>query len=443
MNYEETIQKWRGDDLNVIPEPETKYHHTLQQQMVDQIGGFTAPLMIKLFQPTPSEQKGPSMVAIWESAEKRSRDMRLRMRPGKAFKKMFPWLTQVELAQIGDWYRELMLLNDSEIVIRSSTLPEHFKLAYAGEQAPMANPSTTCDRKVLSYSCMRYSFDDLPAHPAEVFASGDFTIVWAEILGKIAGRCVIYDKKAGPIYGVSDTVLDALATHIYDKLGAISFDEHDGWEGARLRKIEYHGGLIGPYLDVEPQSASDHGDHLVISYDGNLELDEIDGTLGGGCTCSECNSSIDEEECSTDHNGNSYCESCWSDLFAYCESCDQDGPRDESQEVFMATRHGTQSQYWCESCRSTSASYCENEGEYWRDEDTCQTHDYKTISVKDYEDNYTTCCLTDEIYHNDDVAPLANGEGYASVEHLRSDGEWKENEDGEWENVQSELALVA
>ena len=109
----------------------------------------------------------------------------------------------------------------------------------------------------------------------------------------------------------------------------------------------------------------------------------------------------------------------------------------------MATRHGTQSEYWCESCRSSDASYCENDGEYWRDEDTCQTHDYKTISVKDYEDNYTTCCLTDEIYHNDDVAPLANGEGYASVEHLRSDGEWKENEDGEWENVQSELALVA
>ena len=97
MDYEETIQKWLGGDLT-IPDPLPKYKHDLRDQLQEQVGGSRAYRMIKMFQPAPSEEKGPVMIAIWESLEKRSRDVRKRMRPGKAFGKMFPWLDKVELA---------------------------------------------------------------------------------------------------------------------------------------------------------------------------------------------------------------------------------------------------------------------------------------------------------------------------------------------------------
>ena len=281
MDYKETIRKWRGDDLIDIPERDPKYEHELQGQLINRIGGFLTYRMVTLFQPAPSENHGPIMIALWESQEKRDRDLRRPMRPGKAFKKMFPWLSQVELAELVDWYRELNLLKNADIIIHESTEAKDFKLAYAGEQAPMANPETQDDRKSLNCSCMKYDFEHLPIHPAEVYASGDFTIVWAEMLGKIAGRCVIYNKemRAGPIYGVSDTALDALSTYIYDKLGACPAYEHDGWEGARIKKIEYLGDLIGPYFDIQPQSVSDQGDHLVISDDGDMSAENINACL--------------------------------------------------------------------------------------------------------------------------------------------------------------------
>ena len=126
---------------------------------------------------------------------------------------------------------------------------------------------------------MRYDFDNLPAHPATAYASGDFEIVYTtDQDGYIASRCVVYlnedgdQKQAGPIYGVSEQALDIISNH----LTAQNTNLDGLWDGAKLKRIPYgSSGFIAPYLDPEPRRLADDGDHLVVCHRGEIDLSNL------------------------------------------------------------------------------------------------------------------------------------------------------------------------
>ena len=457
MTREDVVAKWNGrrkendynEEFYKIPDPDPKYEDNLQTKLKRKVG-YT--ILINMFQPAPSEEKGAYLISLWECYAKRKQGIRMRMRPGRAFARMFPWKNQSELAELNDWYRELMMLENAEIIIKCSGEAEDFKLAYNGMQAPMANPYFDRSQKGLVYSCMRHNFNNLPIHPVEVYASGDFTIVWAELETMIAGRCVIFDKacndrRAGPIYGISDTVFNSLESYIYDGLGARPAHIHDGWEGARLikRTTNYSGHIIGPYLDLDPQHVREEDDYLIISESGYLSTESTDGVYEAGICCCECGDNIPEDNYSSDEDGSCYCDDCYNEIFSRCDRCESSYHvnNESSCDVYVIGYGGRSIQEtWCEYCSDNYAQLTLDD-EYWDCENTYTTHDGETISINDYENDYTECCLTNEIYHNNDVATLANGEGRASIEYMTQEEDWTENSDGEWENDQSEIEFAA
>jgi len=137
-------------------------------------------------------------------------------------------------------------------------------------------------------------------HPAEAYASGDFTIVYAlDQNDLVAGRCVVYTNnvppQAGPVYGVSEQAIDCIEKRLA-QMGART--GHDAsWIGAWLKRVEYDGGFIGPYLDLTPQSLLDMDDHLEVSRMGDIDASQYNGILGGHHTsCSQCNENLSEDE---------------------------------------------------------------------------------------------------------------------------------------------------
>ena len=135
-------------------------------------------------------------------------------------------------------YSFLQKFANRDLTLSVSRDREAFKLAYSGDQAPMENIDTTWTRKSSASSCMRYDFEHLKCHPAEVYGSGDFEIITVFDSDKrIAARCVVYVAhdsgipQAGPIYGVSEQALDMVEHHLIGRCAEL---RNPDWCGARV-----------------------------------------------------------------------------------------------------------------------------------------------------------------------------------------------------------------
>ena len=129
-------------------------------------------------------------IKVFQSHKDRDDDREVAMKPGRAISLMFPELDHKTLIGITDGF--LQRFAPRKLTVHESTEPAKFYLAYAGEQSENENINTTWARKHMAHSCMRYDFNHLEVHPAEVYASGDFKIIY--VLDQddlVAGRCVV------------------------------------------------------------------------------------------------------------------------------------------------------------------------------------------------------------------------------------------------------------
>lgn len=349
-------------------------------------------------------------ISIYQNKTKKDKDIRTPYsKIGRAFKAMFPEISDAMLEKWVDAYR-------AKFPVLNYTLKEgrdgaDFKRAYSHNQAPMQNPYTTSSRKSLANSCMRYEFNNLPIHPTEVYASGDFFILWTETeAGQIASRCVVYHEEgsapqAGPVYGVCESSIDMIELKLKD-MGAVLYPD-SSWLGAKVNKVPHkHGGIIGPYIDGHYQGLKDEGDYLTVCQDSKADYDasNYSGVLGDNnyAYCTICGEGMDEGDEYTGPDGNCYCEECYNERFRYCNHYDEhvESDGDDGAEVNIRP-HRLGRNGWLHG---------------W----VCQ---------QALEEHYTYCEEEDEWFPYEHVIELADGSGYVSTRYLEDGGEYVVCED--------------
>jgi len=439
------------DHLNMWDLQDRRFHQWLEKKFINLLAGShdhnTCKIRYRLcaFGPRRSEKFHPK-ISVWQSLENRDNDRVTAMKPARAFSLMFPELDHKAIIQLNDEYLQEFAPRD--FTIHVSKEADDFRLAYAGEQSPNENIDTTPFRKHLAHSCMRYDFDHLPMHPAEAYASGDFTIVYAlDQNDLVAGRCVVYTNnvppQAGPIYGVSEQAIDCIQERL-ESMGA-DMTNNASWIGAKLKRVEYDGGFIGPYLDLTPQSLLDMDDHLEVNRMGEIDASQYNGVLGSHHTqCCQCNERLSEDEYwYSEYTSEHYCESCYYDEHVYCDYLGDTVHVDQTIVCYRVGYGGQHEavQVYEQIVHDGDVFIMCTDDEYWHIDDIVYCECDDTWISPDDIDDYFTSDWDDELYPNEVMCNLVNGETVSTYE-LDADGnDWKKNKDNEWEPVPEELEI--
>ena len=150
-------------------------------------------LAASIYRPYKSDLKDGN-ISLTRNATDAKRDRQTSMKPGRAFRHMFPSLSDKQIAEITEsWIEES---SPRELTLKTGKTALAFKRAYDHDRASYRNPVTTHARKSLATSCMQgvgrdyYDGDEwVYASVGEAYASGDFTVAWLETsTGEIAGR---------------------------------------------------------------------------------------------------------------------------------------------------------------------------------------------------------------------------------------------------------------
>lgn len=270
-------------------------------------------------------------------------------------------------------------------------------------------------------SCMRYTFDQLPIHPAETYAAGDLALCTLHRGAEYVARAIVWPNESSfvCVYGLTEQYKRRLVNELESR----GYDRTDAFEGARLRKVEFDSRfVIVPYLDGDISRLRDDGDSLVIDSDGEIDASGTRGytRIEERYTCAYCGENCSEDYMRPVAGGELVCESCVSDKFIYCEYESEYYPNIdtfhevrirnytetwhesavrahafycESTEEYYSNRHYTAievetesgSQVWCEEKTAEDCFYCEKTDSYYSAED------FDSIEVETAEDTQTWC----------------------------------------------------
>ena len=376
-------------------------------------------------------------ITLYKSHKDVDDDRETAFKPARAIKLMFPEFDHKTLNEITDAY--LQKFAPRKLVLHTSQDPREFTLAYSGEQSNSENIQTTYKRKHMGHSCMRYEFSNLPQHPAEAYASGDFKIIYVlDQDGLVCSRCVVAINtdvignapQAGPIYGVSEQSIDMINDHLTDVMDAVQAGSSD-WSGARLCRIPNPDGegFIAPYLDICPQSLNDNGKHLIIDSYGDIDASCYSGILGGyeyRCHC--CEEGLNQDEYYfSEYTEEYYCESCYYEEHIYCEYAGIDVHRDNTTLVKVMGSNGSYNERVATSVIEYGDDFvhCDSDNEYW----DCDSAVY--IESEDIwcdpitlEADYFQCDWTGEWYTNGDMCRTEDGEKVCKQALDDHDEEW-------------------
>jgi len=167
---------------------------------------------------------------------------------------------------------------------------------------------------------------------------------------------------------------------------------------------------IYPYLDTFHYGEIDGRDLILSNIAGTYEyiFECTDGNYMGGIRCINCGNSICEDETYHSDGDGPFCESCFGELYAYCDQCETDVPKDSIQRIadsgeyicnnciqngdyfectdceeFFTTDSirvaEDTGQCYCEKCSENNLIYCED----------CEVY-YENEESKEYE-NRTLC----------------------------------------------------
>ena len=401
---------------------------------------------IKLFNPMRSAI-AHGKISVYQSRKDLDNDRQVAMKPGRAIKLMFPELEDAKVLMLVDTFLDKYATR--EYTIHTSQDAEMFKKAYSGDQVATQNINHSEMHKSLACSCMRYTFKDgngpmnLPKHPVEAYASGDFTIVYTEDSeGLISGRCVVCTADTenithGPIYGACVGAIDMIEHHLRT-MGSTPACDGD-WEGARLVAIPFNGedrddGFIAPYIDVEPRALT-AGQYLVIDRSGELDANSYQGVLNSGEQCCNCGCSLDEyDQRYSEYNDNTYCSDCFYDDHFFCEYTQEDCHVNESVRVYeTCTDGGVTFELAHETVDSTDNVALCIDGKHWCLDECyyCEDED-EWISPTSME-NYFFSSWDGELYNNDRKVITENGDDVTKEELDNDDADWKLVDGGVYE----------
>lgn len=369
--------------------------------------------------------KDQSAVSLYSNYKKKETSILTLMRPGRAFRFLFPEMKDKDLEKLVDAYREDFPVQG--LTLKRGTEAHHFKHMYGHQYAPMENPKTTSSRKSLANSCMRHDFSNLPRHPCEVYGSGEFEAIWSEdSLGRIASRLVVWhppedhslheNPQMGPVYGVSEYAMDMLEEAVPNGVHY----ERATWVDAKILRIPHQGGIIAPYLDHE-QSLEDAGNYLIIGGEPDYEADSYDGVLGRSryAVCENCGRDIRDEYDAYNTDDGCVCESCYDNNYFCCDDYGDTYHIDVRCEVMKSSWRGNHwyEVYVCEDARDSNYTLCTDD-KYWPNESVQELANGDWISPKEIPlGNYAECSVDNLWYAIEDMYPNVDG-GYTAKENF-------------------------
>ena len=405
---------------------------------------------LRAFAPMVSKQY-PGKISIYKDLGMRIQDRQTAMKPGRAFTAMFPEVDHKQVIMFVDSFLNSFAKRD--LTLSVSKEREEFNLAYSGAQAPMENIDTTWTRKSSASSCMRYDFEHLKCHPAEVYASGDFEIITVfDGDRRIAARCVVYVAhdsgvpQAGPIYGVSEQALDMIDSHLIGRDAEI---RNPDWVGARLLAVPEDAdedpltSFIGPYLDVEPRTLDLTSDEKYLVQDHGCEIDasNYQGIISsGGPQCICCGDRVNEDYANySEYYEGDCCEDCYNENHFFCEYAQESFHIESSRTAYALDSRGRTEELkvsdwaieegdmfvWCTDHKNwhiDDVQYCEYEDEW--------------ISPDNMKD-YFRSDWDGELYNNDMLCNTVDDEE-VSREELSQDSTWKMNSESKWYKEEEE-----
>ena len=339
--------------------------------------------VLLMFQPFASTLTFGS-ISLTRTAKDNKANRQTSMKFGRALLHMFPYLTNEQIESLVTKYRTEMA--PRSFTLKTGTSREDFKKAYTHTRCSYQNPKTTCQRKSLATSCLHGKLTGDGTSPAEVYASGEFTIAWLEdSLGHIGGRVVIRDKGdedkpyAAPVYGACDVSLTLLQDYL-SSIDAVS--DTDGWIGAKLLHLvdSRDDCSIGPYIDGDLSADLVHGGSgyclvLMGHSDGEYQFTDTDGYLeeANSCCCDCCGDRVSEHDAYFNDDGVPHCEHCFNEYYVHTD----DGPIsiDDAVVVHYITRHRDRTLQGEEWTHMDNAVYCECVEEHWHPDDVTMTTD--------------------------------------------------------------------
>lgn len=376
--------------------------------------------------------ENPELMSIFAEPAHIESGRRTTGKPGKLLGKLLPGATSKEKESFAVWWKETIILPRDGLTVKESEDGAVIGEVYSGTQARSSDPSLSARGwKSLSASCMRYSFDNLPQHPATAYGSGDWRLYWVENSAQhIAARVIVAIRNGrfvpGPIYCNSNVAGDVLEKHIQaekEKPRDGDSVDSDSWINCRLERIEFNGGFIAPYLD-DYQSVRDTGSFLKIcsSANADIELNDTGGVVygGGRYQCSECDNRIDEDSACHDDNGNCYCEYCYSERFTMCEHCYETTARDDM--VNILDWRGRIVDCACEYCLSRGGMDCVEIDGLWYELDSVVFDSDDSPHIVD-SGTYFTSDLTSETHAIEQEHKLPNGDSCTLWEAVET-GNW-------------------
>jgi hypothetical protein len=301
--------------------------------------------------PRPSETV-PGAVAYFQNLDKRARNIRTPIKPGRFLKKYFgDILSEVQIHELAHEWGNAADLKTLKITQDADEIETIYKARHFG-------------------SCMQFSNDgyDGPCHPARVYAGPDLAIAYIGSVDQPQARCVVWpDKKIHTsIYGDEARMEAAL-----EAAGFRDPNSYSPWHGARLQRIETRGGkFVLPYLDMA-EGVDDYDDYLRIG--GSIGYDGTSGVSDDSHVqrCDDCNDRMTDDErnyissCDRD-----VCDHCYTQRYFYCEGSSESYPDDRRANT--STNDGYNysldhveynSNHWFE-CEGTNTWYLKSETDY-------------------------------------------------------------------------------
>jgi len=336
-------------DFEVDPNPlsvGTKGVARLRQFCVDQglYGSYLSNYLTPYIHMASAEEGG-SNISLYLTSKDRKRDRLTSMKPGRAFRHMFPNADDTKISSATEAWIEYNQTRDLTLVVGKERVD--FRNAYNGIRGDYRNPACTFNRKSIATSCMQgvdiYDTNRDAISPAEAYASGDFEIAYLTN-GKggsnmrIFGRVVFApnDKSktylaSGPVYGACEQSLDLLHKylvnrakeegHSSDEGDGVEFDIDFGWRGLRLLTIyNINDNLVGPYIDGDIQGSLEGG-YITLGEYGDYSFESTDGTIEQGCRCDTCGDTVNEDEL-YQMDDETLCEHCFNQSYVFLENGD-------------------------------------------------------------------------------------------------------------------------
>jgi len=367
-----------GDTRRLVSNPLTQWLHENVPTVSNCLNKSTALLMFRPFASTLTF----GSISLTRTAKDSKANRQTSMKFGRALLHMFPYLTNEQIESLVTKYRTEMA--PRSFTLKTGTTREDFKKAYTHTRCSYQNPKTTCQRKSLATSCLHEKLTGDGTSPAEVYASGEFTIAWLEdSLGHIGGRVVIRDKGdedkpyAAPVYGACDVSLTLLQDYL-SSIDAVS--DTDGWIGAKLLYLvdSRDDCSIGPYIDGDLSADLDHGDSgnfLVLRGcdEGEYQFTDTDGYLeeANSCFCDVCSDRMNEHDAYFNDDGVPYCDSCFHEYYVQTDN----GPISIDDAVLVTYKSSFTSRIHEEWAYMDDAVYCECVDQYWYPSDVTETED--------------------------------------------------------------------